>query len=47
MVGGRAALGEALDTALASLTRLFAALDTGRQGVLVPAKVRAALNVKV
>ena len=41
VVGGRAALGEALDTALASLARLFTALDTGRQGVLVPAKVRA------
>ena len=43
VVGGRAALGEALDTALRSLARLFVALDTGRQGVLVPAKVLAAL----
>lgn len=46
MVGGRAALGEALDSALASLTHLFAALDTSRQGVLVPAKVRAVLACK-
>ncbi|KAK9831937.1 hypothetical protein WJX81_001333 [Elliptochloris bilobata] len=40
IVGGRAALGEALDAALGALTRLFSALDTERRGVLVPAKLR-------
>jgi hypothetical protein len=38
-VGARAALGEAVDAALASLGRIFAALDSDRVGVLVPAKV--------
>jgi len=39
VVGARAALGEAVDAALASLGRIFAALDCDRVGVLVPAKV--------
>lgn len=44
-MGARAALGEALDTALVSLGRLFVALDTEHTGVLVPAKVRSAVSL--
>ena len=43
-MGARAALGEALDAALVALGRLFVVLDTDRVGVLVPAKVPAALS---